>query len=201
LPTPDNVIDMVNNMSAKQKPTNDDIGAIVTLDTARQPPPQPDDGPTTEVPEIIEPDEPTPTDDVITPSDAEIKNQLGSTVIEGLRKSNRINGKHVEVFRLSVHKALSTHGDVAKQACAVELQQMLDRDVFEFINPDTKVNSKIIRSSMFLKEKFDAAGTFIKKKRRVVVVGENFFIILENKIEFYKNLLEFLNDKSWEGFS
>ena len=31
LPTPDNVIDMVNNMSAKQKPTNDDIGAIVTL--------------------------------------------------------------------------------------------------------------------------------------------------------------------------
>ena len=62
-------------------------------------------------------------------------------------------------FRISIKKALQNWRDPALQAIIKEMMQMLDKDVFDAVDRDklTKPQRKeIIRSFMFLKEKFKA---------------------------------------------
>ena len=79
------------------------------------------------------------------------------------------------VFNISVNEALRTRGDAAVSVIEKELSQMLSKKVWSPV--DLKGLSwdekhRIIRSSMFLKEKFLASGEFEKLKARLVAGGD-----------------------------
>jgi hypothetical protein len=63
----------------------------------------------------------------------------------------------------------------SKAAITAELQQLLDNDVWEVVDK-AKLSRKqlrdVIRSSLFLKEKFAADGEFLKLKARLVAGGD-----------------------------
>jgi hypothetical protein len=76
---------------------------------------------------------------------------------------------------ISVKRALREHGDVAAQVIRAELQQMIDKGVFHPVQLKSlsrDARHKIIRSSMFLKEKFLPSGIFEKYKARLVGGGD-----------------------------
>ena len=78
-------------------------------------------------------------------------------------------------FRISVKKALSRFGKAAEASMEKELQQLVDKDVFEPVDfrKLTKEQWKsVIRSHMFLKEKHLADGSFDKLKSRFVAGGD-----------------------------
>lgn len=78
------------------------------------------------------------------------------------------------VYNITVQAALKKFGSVADEAIIKELRQLHSKSVFEgadFRKLPHKVRKSIIRSSMFLKEKFDAHGVFTKLKARLVAGG------------------------------
>ena len=78
-------------------------------------------------------------------------------------------------FRLSTKQATQLHGEEkTSEVLRNELQQMLSKDVWEPVCWDylTEVEWKsVIRSSIFLKEKFTASGVFDKLRARLVAGG------------------------------
>jgi len=77
-------------------------------------------------------------------------------------------------FNITPKKAIKLFGKEAIKAILLELQQMIDKSVWMPIEPQVLSNSKtkkIIRSFMFLKEKFFADGSFEKLKARLVAGG------------------------------
>ena len=97
----------------------------------------------------------------------------------GVRKSERDRRRNADddiyIYRMSVKRSLSEYGEVAETAIKKELQQMIDKDVFEFVEPGVLTKSQrksVIRSSMFMKEKFDPSGAFTKLKARLVAGGD-----------------------------
>ena len=94
------------------------------------------------------------------------------------RRSSRVPKRpdvsHKFLYHISLKRGLSLFGDVAEQSVAKEIQNMISKEVFEPV--DIKKLSKseraaIIRSSIFLKEKFKADGSFDKLKARLVADG------------------------------
>ena len=78
------------------------------------------------------------------------------------------------VFNISVNEALRTRGDAAVSVIQKEPQQMIDKKVWEPVcvkGLSMEEKHRIIRSSMFLKEKFLASGDFEKRKARLVAGG------------------------------
>jgi len=72
-----------------------------------------------------------------------------------------------------VKKALSRFGKAAEESMEKELQQLVDKDVFDNFRKLTKDQWKsVIRSHMFLKEKHLADGSFGKLKSRFVAGGD-----------------------------
>jgi hypothetical protein len=75
---------------------------------------------------------------------------------------------------MSVKNALMEHGQAAEDSVRKELQQMIDKQVWHPVDKKS-LNDKqikgIIRSSMFLKEKYDSTGKFEKLKARLVANG------------------------------
>jgi hypothetical protein len=59
----------------------------------------------------------------------------------------------------------------ALTAAEAEVQQLLARDVWQPVTSVPK-GQRLIYSSMCLKEKYDAAGTFAKYKARLVAGGD-----------------------------
>jgi hypothetical protein len=93
------------------------------------------------------------------------------------RTQKRIaRGFHVQHgYHLSVKKAMKTLGPEALKSMVAEMQQLLDKEVFQGVKYDQLSNQqkkKIIRSHMFLKEKFLANGSFDKLKSRFVAGGD-----------------------------
>ena len=75
---------------------------------------------------------------------------------------------------MSVKSAIAEHGKAAEESVKKELQQMIDKKVWHPVvksDLNNKQQSSIIRSSMFLKEKFDSTGKFEKLKARLVANG------------------------------
>jgi hypothetical protein len=76
--------------------------------------------------------------------------------------------------RLSVKKGIVKYGDVARAAVREEMAQMHRRRVFQYLmrsDISAKRKLRMIRSSIFLKEKYLASGVFEKLKARLVAGG------------------------------
>jgi len=86
------------------------------------------------------------------------------------RYSKREYGLH-----LTVSEAKRTLGESANEAIRAELQQMLNRQVWTPVSETELLRErekpKVISSSMFIKEKYKADGTFEKVKARLVAGG------------------------------
>ena len=74
-------------------------------------------------------------------------------------------------YNISVKKAIKNMPNEAVQSIYKELAQMVEKKVFEGVNPQIKHKKKVIKSFLFLKEKFKADGTFDKLKSRLVAGG------------------------------
>ena len=125
-----------------------------------------------------------PFDDAGPPGDIR-EHALGAKTVAGQRKSHRIEHrlsarmlelKTLRAYKLSVKKALRQNEHASKKAILAELQQMVTKKVWELVER-SKLTKKqlrsVIRSSLFLKDKFDAAGNFIKVKARFVAGGDS----------------------------
>jgi hypothetical protein len=81
--------------------------------------------------------------------------------------------KHYYVYRLTVLKAISKLGRApAVESVVKELKQHLTKGTWHPVAPGEASGHQIIRSHMFLKEKFLADGTFDKLKARLVAGGD-----------------------------
>jgi hypothetical protein len=91
-----------------------------------------------------------------------------------VQSNANVTADREEMLILSVKKAMSQFGDKAKDAVRKELKQMIDKRVWHPVKIKTltlQQRKAIIRSSMFLKEKYDSTGKFEKLKARLVANG------------------------------
>jgi ribonuclease HI len=100
---------------------------------------------------------------------------LGTVIVDGVRRSLRMKKARVymmlhHAYNISVRRALSTGMVGAKDAIRKELHQMLDNQVFTPVRRED-VSGDIIGSHLFLTEKRDADGKFLKMKGRLVALG------------------------------
>ena len=81
----------------------------------------------------------------------------------------------VRILRLTIKKAMEKDRDATVASVAKEFQQLIDKDVWTVLRKADLTKGQLrsaIRSSMFLKEKYDAAGIFDKLKARLVAGGD-----------------------------
>ena len=92
------------------------------------------------------------------------------------RNYNSVGGDWKEyVLNISVNEALRTRGKEAESVILKELGQMIKKKVWTPVDIQRlprEEKARIIRSSMFLKEKFLASGEFEKLKARLVAGGD-----------------------------
>jgi hypothetical protein len=74
-------------------------------------------------------------------------------------------------FNISVKKALKSKPKAALESLFKELTQMVDKNVFAGVPPSVKVKKRVIKSFIFLKEKYKSDGSFDKLKSRLVANG------------------------------
>jgi hypothetical protein len=91
------------------------------------------------------------------------------------RTERREPGVEYSLTQLSVKKGLAKHGEAAKLAVAKEFKQLFKEKRVPkpvmWSRLSRSERRKVIRSSMFLKEKYDAFGVFEKLKGRLVADG------------------------------
>jgi hypothetical protein len=78
------------------------------------------------------------------------------------------------VFNITVTRAIEELGDEARESIAKELKQLWEKKVWTPVDVGKmshKERKSIIRSSMFLKQKFDSEGNHDKLKSRLVAGG------------------------------
>jgi Reverse transcriptase (RNA-dependent DNA polymerase). len=94
---------------------------------------------------------------------------------ERSRVEKRDSNFEYTLTQMSVRKGLEKHGAAAKEAIRTEFEQLFKKKrVFKPVRRsrlDNKKLRKVIRSSMFLKEKYDGLGKFEKLKGRLVADG------------------------------
>ena len=85
------------------------------------------------------------------------------------------NADEYRALHISVKQGLRTRGVIGEQVILKELQQMLKRGVFTPVDAHKLTATerlRVIRSSMFIKEKFLPTGEFEKLKARLVAGGD-----------------------------
>ena len=100
--------------------------------------------------------------------------ELATTRALEKRHAARTHGVE-HAMNITVREALKTRGDEAERVILKELQQMLTKKVWTPVDGKTltaEQRSRVIRSSMFLKEKFLPTGEFEKLKARLVAGGD-----------------------------
>ena len=104
--------------------------------------------------------------------------ESGRELIRARREEKRHTARTHGVehaMNITVREALKTRGDEAERVIMKELQQMLTKKVWTPVDGRTLTadqRSRVIRSSMFLKEKFLPTGEFEKLKARLVAGGD-----------------------------
>lgn len=73
------------------------------------------------------------------------------------------------MFNISITEGIKKYRQVAEDSVQAELSQMVAKDVWEPVNyRQVPRGSVVIPAFVFLKEKYDAAGNFLKVKSRLV---------------------------------
>ncbi len=86
-----------------------------------------------------------------------------------------IESRTLQIYRISVTKALKNCLHMSKDAIRSELKQILEKSVRKYVykaDLSKKQLKAVIRSYTFLKEKHDARGAFFKMKARLVAGGD-----------------------------
>ena len=91
---------------------------------------------------------------------------FGTIEIDGERRSARLNKSYIS-FNLSVRHAKNVYGILAEEAIAKEINQMIDKGVFEFVD-SVPGGVNVLNSHMFLKLKSNGI-----LKARLVAGGNN----------------------------
>jgi hypothetical protein len=81
----------------------------------------------------------------------------------------------IKIMRLTIKKAMAKNPGATVTSVQKEFRQLIDKDVWTLMRKADLTGPQLrsaIRSSMFLKEKFDAAGVFDKLKARLVAGGD-----------------------------
>jgi len=84
------------------------------------------------------------------------------------RRALRVRSK---VFNITVRRALVVMPDAAVKSMYAEVAQLHSKGTFQGIHPSFKHGKNVIKSFMFLKEKFTSTGAFDKLKSRLVAGG------------------------------
>jgi hypothetical protein len=79
--------------------------------------------------------------------------------------------KPKQSFNISVKQALKNMPVEARASMHKEMKQLHDKDVFDPVPPSVKPSKKVIKSFMFLKDKYLSDGSFDKLKSRLVAGG------------------------------
>jgi hypothetical protein len=88
--------------------------------------------------------------------------------------------RHAYALHISVKKAMQSMPKRAITSMRKELQQMVDKHVWHPMDPSIRHGKKVIKSFMFLKEKFLPDGTWEKLKSRLVAGGH-----MQDRSEMY----------------
>ena len=81
----------------------------------------------------------------------------------------------IRIMRLTIKKAMAKNPSATVASVMKEFRQLIDKEVWSVMRKANLTGSQLksaIRSSMFLKEKYDAAGVFDKLKARLVAGGD-----------------------------
>ena len=95
--------------------------------------------------------------------------------VEEVLKRHREEVSKSNTSNISVKEAFRTRGDEAKRVIMSELKQMLDKRVWAPVmggKLSAMQRATTIRSSMFLKQKNNPNGSFLKLKARLVAGGD-----------------------------
>ena len=88
----------------------------------------------------------------------------------GKEKRRAVIEKTRFCLHMSIGKATQIYGkEMVDDAVTKEIKQMVDKEVWHYVNKG--YGKKILRSSMFITEKFDMEGLLIKLKARLVADG------------------------------
>eukprot|EP01037_Dinobryon_pediforme_P029665 gene29665-33390_t len=101
---------------------------------------------------------------------ASIENGIGTQ----LRRRAQWHDKQY-MFKMSVKSAMRDRPEEARAVIMAEIKQMVDKKVWHGVHLEAlsrKERKAIIRSSMFLKDKYFASGEFEKFKARLVAGGD-----------------------------
>ena len=96
---------------------------------------------------------------------------LSTSVLESIER--KIGGNLSDyVMNITVKQAMKTRGEDAERVIMKELSQMVDKRVWRHTHRLSALDrGRIIRSQMFLKEKYLPTGEFEKLKARLVAGG------------------------------
>ena len=96
--------------------------------------------------------------------------------INAYTTSCRVDAYTLRACNTSLRAALKKKNKGGIEAVMAELKQLLDRNVWEYLNSaelSITQMKKVIRSLVFIREKVDAAGQFVKMKARLVAGGND----------------------------
>lgn len=83
----------------------------------------------------------------------------------------KVNLTNSKIFNLTIKKAMKLMPKAAVEALFAEILQLHEKNVLLGVKPSFKIKKKIIKSFLFLKEKFLSTGIFDKLKARLVAGG------------------------------
>jgi hypothetical protein len=89
--------------------------------------------------------------------------------------SHRVDAYTLRAYRTSLKKALQMNSKGGREAVMAELQQIVDKRVWAYMKTSDLSKTqmkKVIRSLIFVKEKVDASGKYVKTKARLVAGGD-----------------------------
>jgi hypothetical protein len=88
--------------------------------------------------------------------------------------SSAFHAEGEDVFNMTLRAATALRGPAAMESAALELRSMMEMDALEPVDASTLTReeyAKVLPSHLFLKEKHDANGAFVKLKSRLVGGG------------------------------
>lgn len=91
-----------------------------------------------------------------------------------LRRSDRLAGRHVEIYHMFAEEAKAKHGALAESSAEDELREIVDRKVLQPIKrKELPKGTRLIKSFLFYKPKVDKNGNLERLKARLVATDNS----------------------------